>query len=325
MVRAGDHNELAESMEENKAVAIGWAALHDVSSLKTREEFKDAFRKAYPDEAETVVPGSAGQIYRFVREINNGDYVLSYEKSSRELLIGVCDGPYEYTGKLFSNDYPHIRKIRWVTRVSRDFFSEAARNSLGSSLTVFQVDDHWQEIDRLAKAKNDQPPGPPKDVEPAPRFHTEVEAKADELIADLISKLAPYDFQDLVAAVLRAMKLRATSGPPGRDRGVDIIAHPDALGFDRPRIKVQVKHRKDAATGPDMRSFIGALKEGDNGLYVSTGGFTKDAETEAEQTRQPLKLLDRDGFLELMLEHYELMEPEFKARVPLRRLWVPAI
>jgi restriction system protein len=162
-------------------------------------------------------------------------------------------------------------------------------------------------------------------VEPEPPFHAEVEAKAAELIADLISKLEPYAFQDLVAAVLRAMNLRATSKRPGPDRGVDILAHLDALGLARPRIKVQVKHRKEPVSGPEMRSFIGALKEGDNGLYVSTGSFTKDAETEAQQSHVPITLLDRDGFLELLLEHYETMEPQFKTKVPLRKIWVPTM
>ena len=31
-----------------------------------------------------------------------------------------------------------------------------------------------------------------------------------------------------------------------------------------------------------------------------------------------------DDFIRLMLEHYEELDPEFKARVPLRKIWVPA-
>lgn len=155
-------------------------------------------------------------------------------------------------------------------------------------------------------------------------FFEEVKAKADELIADLISRLDPYDFQDLVAGVLRAMGFRAVSTPPGPDRGVDIVAHPDAFGFQRPRIKVQVKHRKGAVGGPEMRSFSGALREGDSGLYISTGGYTNGAVLEAERSRESVTLLDRDDFIRLLIEHYEAIEPEYKARVPLRKVWLPA-
>ena len=72
-----------------------------------------------------------------------------------------------------------------------------------------------------------------------------------------------------------------------------------------------------------MRSFLGTLRDGDSGLYVSTGGFTPDAKLEAERSREPMKLLERDDFIRLLLEYYEALEPEFKAQVPLRKVWVP--
>ena len=184
------------------------------------------------------------------------------------------------------------------------------------------TDDHLAEIHRVAHATEEQP-GVLVEEEETPPFFEEVKARADELIADLISRLDPYDFQDLVAAVLRAMDFRAVSTPPGPDRGIDIIAHPDPFGFKAPRIKVQVKHRQGTVSGPEMRAFVGALRSGDNGLYVSTGGFTRDATLEAERSREPVTLLDRDDFIRILLEHYEALDPEYKARVPLRKVWVP--
>jgi restriction system protein len=191
---------------------------------------------------------------------------------------------------------------------------------MGSTLTVFGLDEHLPEIHRLVTDE----PALADEEEEAPPFFDEVKAKADELIADLISHLDPYDFQDLVAAVLRAMGFRAVSSPPGADRGVDIVAHPDPFGFERPRIKVQVKHRQATVGGPDVRGFLGTLRSGDNGLYVSTGGFTRDAILEAERSREPVMLLDRDDFIRILLEHYEALDSEYKAKVPLRKVWVPA-
>jgi restriction system protein len=297
--------------------------MEDLSELKTREQFKGRYQDTFPDHSSPRVAVNAGQVYRFAREIREGDYVLTYNKASRELLIGLVEGPYEYSSDIFSARYPHVRRVRWLKRVSRDNFSAPARNSLGSTLTVFQVDYHLAEIHRIATAA-DEPPPVMEEAEEAPPFFDEVKAKADELIADLISRLDPYDFQDLVAGVLRSMGFRAVSTPPGPDRGVDIVAHPDAFGFQRPRIKVQVKHRKGAVGGPDMRSFLGTLRDGDSGLYVSTGDFTEDAKLAAEHSREPVTLLNRDDFIRLLLEHYEALEPEYKAQVPLRKVWVPA-
>jgi restriction system protein len=322
MVRAGNDNELAPFVEEKKAVAIGWSAMGDVSNLRTREQFKSAYREAYPDHSEGRTNVNTGQIFRFARRIDEGQYVLTYIKDSREILIGRVTGRYEFRPELFSPQYPQVRRVDWLKRISRDDFSTPARNSLGSTLTVFQADNHLAEIHKLATGQVETVEEALEEEEEPP-FFEDVSARANELIADLISRLDPYDFQDLVAALLRAMGFWAVSSPPGRDMGIDIVAHPDALGFDRPRIKVQVKHQKASTGGPEMRSFLGVLRGGDSGLYVSTGGFTSDARLEAERSREPVTLLDRDDFIRLLLEHYEELEPEHKSKVPLRKVWVP--
>lgn len=320
MVRAGGNNELADLVEDAGAIAIAWGT-GDLSELHTREEIKNRYRQTHPDHSDTRIAVNGGQLFRFAQEIKKGDYILTYIKASRELLIGLIERHYEYQQGVFPGGYNHLKRVRWMKRVSRDSFSAPARNSMGSSLTVFSLNDHLDEIHKLATTMD---PAAPEDDEEAPPFFEEVKGRADELIADIISKLDPYDFQDLVAAVLESMGYRAVSHPPGADGGVDIVAHPDALGFGQPKIKVQVKHRKGTVGGPELRAFLATLRSGESGLYVSTGDFTNDARREAETAREPTTLLEREGFIRLLLENYEELDPEFKAKVPLRKLWVPA-
>ncbi len=321
MVRAGNDNELADIVQEENLVAIGWTQLGDVSDLKTREDIKQHYQDIYPEDSSRRVGANVGQVYRFAQGIQEGDYVLTYIKSSREILIGLVKSSYEYLDDAYLDHYPHVRRVQWFKKVSRDDFGPQARKNLGRPPTVFNLDDYLDQIHSLATGEE---PVISEENDEDSSFVDEVKAQADELIADLISHLDPYDFQDLVAALLRAMGFRAVSSDPGPDRGVDIVAHPDPLGFERPRIKAQVKHRRDSAGGPEMRSFIGTLRSGENGLYVSTGGFTRGAEDAARSTGKPVTLLDRDDFIQLLLEHYEDLEPEYKAQVPLRKVWVPA-
>ncbi len=85
--------------------------------------------------------------------------------------------------------------------------------------------------------------------------------------------------QDLVAGILRAMGYKTLVSPAGADRGKDIIASPDGFGFEPPRIVVEVKHRNARMGSSEIRSFLGGRHKDDRGLYVSTGGFTKEALT----------------------------------------------
>jgi restriction system protein len=67
----------------------------------------------------------------------------------------------------------------------------------------------------------------------------------------------PYEFQDLVADLLTAMGYHvAWVSPPGRDGGVDIIAHTDPLGTQAPRIKVQVERVEAKVDKDGLKSFL---------------------------------------------------------------------
>ncbi len=100
----------------------------------------------------------------------------------------------------------------------------------------------------------------------------EAEERAWSEIEAHLAEMSPYDFQDLVAGLLRGMGYHvAWVSPPGADRGIDVIAHSDPLGITGPRIKVQVKRRPGERTGVDgVRSFMATLADGDVGLFVSS-------------------------------------------------------
>lgn len=65
-----------------------------------------------------------------------------------------------------------------------------------------------------------------------------------ELIKDRVSQLSWEDMECLVAGMLKAMGYCARVTPKGPDGGRDVIASPDALGLESPRIVAEVKHRK---------------------------------------------------------------------------------
>ena len=78
----------------------------------------------------------------------------------------------------------------------------------------------------------------------------ELEDRALTGIREYIRKKNPYDFQELVAALLRAMDYHTPFvAPRGKDGGVDVLAYVDPLGAQTPRIKVQVKHYPDNPIG----------------------------------------------------------------------------
>lgn len=149
----------------------------------------------------------------------------------------------------------------------------------------------------------------------------EAEEAAWADISDHLRGLSPYEFQDLVAALIEAMGYHvAWVAPPGPDRGIDIIAGLDPLGIKDPRIKVQVKHRPDTKTPPDqLRSFMAVLSDKDVGIFVASGGFTRDAASEARtQENRRITLIDLERLVELWIEHYGVIDDVRRQMLPLR-------
>jgi restriction system protein len=91
---------------------------------------------------------------------------------------------------------------------------------------------------------------------------TTFEEATEAAFADIrahVEAMSPYDFQDLVAALLETMEYRVLwVAPPGPDRGVDILAGSDPLGVKEPRIKVQVKRRFTSAMDVSGNGFCTA-------------------------------------------------------------------
>lgn len=321
MIRAGNSNELVDVFVENSLAAVGWIAVGDLSDTSTREDIKDRYRAAYDKRKQGRVNTDAAQLHAFKNRIEEGDLVLTYDKDAREYHLGTVSGPYQFRPHEVPETYPHIRPVTWQREtISRDDFTTPAQNTLGGALTVFSLDNILPEIQSLLSGKESE------EIDEGgeePPFIEEVEARSEELISDIIANIDPFDFEELVAAVLRAMGYSAQTTRKGPDYGVDATASPDALGFEDPRMKVQVKHTKKSVGNEDIGRFLGTMNDGEVGLYVSTGGYTNRARQEVKSHSKTITLLDRDEFIDLLLEHYSELEQEYKALVPLKRVYVP--
>ena len=149
-----------------------------------------------------------------------------------------------------------------------------------------------------------------------------LESDARERIKSYIASKSPYEFQDLVAALLRAMEYYTPFvAPKGKDGGIDIIAYLDPLGAKTPRIKVQVKHKPETAIGAsEVRALLGVLKTGDIALFVTSGTYSADARNAATGSEKFLRLIDGDEFIEMWQEYYNKMSDEDKNMLPLKRI-----
>ena len=166
---------------------------------------------------------------------------------------------------------------------------------------------------------------PEEENDPAKETMIELETleeRAANGIREYLKSKNPYEFQDLVASLLKAMGYYIQSvAPRGKDGGIDIVAYTDPLGAKTPRIKVQVKHKPDTATGAaDVRALLGILKAGDIALFVTSGTYSTDAKHAASSGDKFIRLIDGDEFIEMWQEYYDKMTDDDKNMLPLKRI-----
>lgn len=247
--------QLNEFLEES-TVRIGFAL--DKSALKERsvEEIKEIIKSENPEARKGQINSWASQLYKFLHEMSKGDRVLVYEFGTRLYHVGevVSEPSYENRDVL-----PYTRKVKWIGVVSRDQLSTSARNSLGAILTLFEVNELVQKEIEAALTGKDLSEEPAAEEEEIHEYGDEVIEQAKEFLKDKILKLDWEQAQELVAGVLRAMGYRTRVSATGPDRGKDIVASPDGLGLEEPRIHVEVKHRKGQMGAPEVRAFVGGL------------------------------------------------------------------
>lgn len=324
MIRAGRGGKLIEDFESGY-ISIGWNELGDLTKLQSIDDIRAAYIASYGNPKPAKTANSVAMLRKFRDEIQKGDTVISYSPERREYLVGEDLGLYQFMpeGKQIGG-HSHTRTVKWLGAVSRDTLPLSTRNSLGSTLTLFSLS--VSVLNDILAALHGKPIIQTEQEIEEDFSETKGKAISDahELIKDKILALQPEEMEELAAAILRAMGYKTKISPRGPDRGVDVIASPDGLGLTQPRIKVEVKHRAGAMGSQAIRSFVGVLRTGDTGLYVSTGGFSREARYEAERATYPVTLIDTDDLADLIVAHYDKFDMDGRVLVPLIRVYWPA-
>ena len=166
---------------------------------------------------------------------------------------------------------------------------------------------------------------PPEDVEQVEDEPSlDIQEYALEQIRDYVERnFHGHALSDLVAAVLEAEGYRVKVSSPGPDGGVDILAGKGPLGFDSPRICVQVKSGHQVSGVNVLRELQGVMQtfKADHGPLVSWGGFARPAEQEARAMHFNIRLWGSVQLLEAVQEHYELLSPYVRSVLPLKQFW----
>jgi restriction system protein len=156
-------------------------------------------------------------------------------------------------------------------------------------------------------------------------------ADLEELARDQIAKITVAKFKGhglarLVEAILKAQGYTTYRSPEGPDGGIGILAGAGPLGFGSPRLCVQVKSQDMPVESKALNELRGAMQtvNATEGLFVSWSGFKSSVYKQAASSFFSVRLWTQKELLEALFAHYDHLDEDLKAELPLKRIWTVA-
>ena len=103
---------------------------------------------------------------------------------------------------------------------------------------------------------------------------------------------------------------------------MDIVAGRGPMGFEQPRLCVQVKSGDSPLDRPTLDQLIGTMQnmQAQYGLLVSWGGFKSTVDRERATQFFRVRLWDQADLIEQLLRHYNELDEDIQADLPLKRI-----
>ena len=339
LVRAGKFGEHEAKFLSEGRVYCTWDNLNtDLEPVSTPIDLKTVLAETYPEVKPKTITHWSGQVWAFSKKIQPGDWVVVPLKGQGTVVIGEVTGAYEFSPEAES-PYYHYRTIKWLgDPVPKSYFGQDLLFTFGAFMTIcrIQTNDAEQRIRAMwngglwSQDKNLHPSSPSAGSEAAEDTGTETDledAAQSQIIQLIEAKFTSHNLTRLVDAILRAQGYVTYVSPPGADGGVDILAGSGPLGFDAPRLCVEVKSGAAPIDRPTVDKLIGAMTKfnAEKCLFVSWSGFKSTVPKELAQSFFRVRLWSKKELLDALFEHYERLDPEIRAELPLKQIWTVAV
>lgn len=297
--------------------AVGWIRGADLTGITDREEFRQLYKEDQPMDSNARVGQNVGQIYRFMVDVKPGDYIITPTTDSALLRYGRVESVPSYEpNHVDTCPFPHRRRVAWEKQpLNRKELSMPLQYAMRTQKTVFAV-KHREDF-LLAIGRSEL-------VGPTATEHYD----AYDIVLKRILDMDAQQFEILVGHLLTAIGFDdpQVTGKPG-DGGVDVTGDLNVSGLATIKFFVQVKRyalgsNVNANAVKQLRS---SIPQSGQGAFITTAGFQKSAfDVASEQGFPPIGLINGHQLVDLLIEHWAAIDPEFQDQLGLKFGLVPA-
>ncbi len=153
VIRAGVGGSADSYFMTENIIVLNDPGLGDLSRIEpNRQAFYRAYESIRPDEMRAGISGVGGKFFRFVHEMQVSDIVLYPSLRTHKIYVGEIAGKYLFIKQ--NAEFPHQRKVRWITSFPKSSLSDTAKHELGAARTLFKYKKHINEILEIVRNSN---------------------------------------------------------------------------------------------------------------------------------------------------------------------------
>lgn len=332
LFRAGRIGEYENKFLNDGRIYLTWDSLsEDLLKFHSKKELFDFLVNFYANAKANAIRNWTAQVWPIAHSMQKGDWVILPSKRSASIHVGKVTGDYEFNPAA-QNTFYHSRTVEWfATEIPRSNFDQDILYSFGAFMTVCKIarNDAENRIKQMAKNnwRSDHK------LKEKPEFIEEPDVESgisdleqlatDQIAKFLIQRFSGHKMAYLIDEILKAKGYVTYRSPEGPDKGIDILAAPEPMGFGKPRLCVQVKSGDSPVDRMTLDQLIGAMQNfnADQGLLVSWGGFKSTVNKEIPSQFFRVRLWSQAEIISEILDNYEKLDDSIKSELPLKRIW----
>ncbi len=314
-IRVGPNDEYARVGREGDFVAVDWSRMGDLGGFSKADD--DALQRElvarYGERygaSDALARVEAGQLWRFLREMSEGDLVLVPNPQDGVVHFGRIAG--EATFEATPHDgcrLPRRRAVAWFGDLAYGEVPYRIRQRLGGDKALISLEGRQRDVEALLRALTEEPPDLGRETRVLGRIRDSLQnLTIDQFLAFLrqLFVAVGYDAMLLPGETDDSWEAVGTLSPGGL---AEVVLRSWVLRTPRPI----------GAEGVIARR--GTLGTEERGAILAIGGFTERARAAAGGgASHALQLVDGAAMAALALQHWELLPEPIRDKLGVERV-----
>lgn len=316
MVKNDENNNIINQWFNNNIVSIGFSEIGNPKDYDTKDKLLVRCDEIYNNEAPIFRIRIESQLWKFSREIDIGDKIITFSIKDESYYLATVKNNYVFLPEV-SKDTPNIIKVEWANgSIPGANITKEIKNLLNSPSVVYQIANNDLQMEKTftdATLSNIDKNVIPVGIDLAEQVYSNCEITIKNLQSNEILKIVDEVFR-LNGYIFRSMEEN------------EFMYYIDVIYMDPFKImkfvnKISIVKSVRKIKIKDVENAIKDNNENYKLILISVGGFESSVKNNAEINKL-CSLIDGMDLVKLIFKEYDKFSDGLKHILNLKKVYI---